>query len=265
MRHHRSLLIIIALVGVIGFAFGCSRGPSEEEQKQAQLQAQFDLIQQGQTVLAEARTALETTETSIEEIEAVAERRRSTEQTEQLAELQAQAQEESAAVDTAYDDFQAKLADFLTMALNELPEDPLTLEGLKIYSDESIRNAEETVAQAGDYKKAIDLLDTASGYFEMLGLELYQPLVDKKAELDDARYITEERFQAIKKRMTEDEVKEIAGVPYYLNMKEDAQRGIAYWLYPKREGGAAAIYFDKRGRVYSMKFDAVKTKVVAEE
>ena len=51
---------------------------------------------------------------------------------------------------------------------------------------------------------------------------------------------------------------------YYMNVKKDEKRGITFWLYPKRDGGAAAVYFDKKSKVYSMNFEAVKTKVAGE-
>ena len=77
------------------------------------------------------------------------------------------------------------------------------------------------------------------------------------------RYITQERFDLVKKGMTMDEVKEVVGVPYYQNIQVDEKRGVETWLYRKAEGGAAAIYFrTKTGKSYNKKFDAIKTKVV---
>ncbi len=62
-----------------------------------------------------------------------------------------------------------------------------------------------------------------------------------------------------------DEVKVVGGIPYYGNIQEDTKKGVETWLYKKREGGAAAIYFKtKTGKVYSTKFDAVKIKVAQE-
>jgi hypothetical protein len=85
------------------------------------------------------------------------------------------------------------------------------------------------------------------------------------AELDDMRFITKERFDLVKKNMTMDEVKEVAGVPYYQNIQVDEKRKVETWLYRKREGGAAAVYFKTtNNKVYNKNFEAVKVKVATE-
>jgi len=160
---------------------------------------------------------------------------------------------------------QATLADFLNIALNEFPEHPATIEGLNLYSDEAILIAEDTVAKAGDYKKALNQLDAANSYYDSINLPPYQPLVDKMAELDDMRFVTQERFELVQKNMTMDEVKDVVGVPYYQNIQVDEKRKVETWLYRKREGGAAAIYFKTtNNKVYNKNFDAVKIKVAEE-
>jgi hypothetical protein len=79
------------------------------------------------------------------------------------------------------------------------------------------------------------------------------------------RFINQERFDLIQKNMTMDEVKEIAGVPYYQNIQLDEKRGVETWLYRKEDGGAAAIYFKtKTTKSYDKKWDAVKTRVVSD-
>ncbi len=93
--------------------------------------------------------------------------------------------------------------------------------------------AGETVIQSGDYKKATNQLDAAVSYYESIGLPPYQPLVDELAALDEMRFITQERFDEVKKNMTKDEVKEIVGVPYYQNIQLDEKRGVETWLYPQ--------------------------------
>jgi hypothetical protein len=265
MKINRILPWCVVLLISTTLIVGCSRGPTEEELAMQKLQTQYAGLQEAQAALELARQELEVTTTAKVEIEGIRANRRSDEQKQQLEALIEQERTQAEAVGTAYDTYQALLADFLTFALNDLPDDPTTLEGLNLYADESIVNADETIAKAGDYKKALDLLDSASNYYEMIGKEVYQPLVDKKEELDDARYITKERFDQIKRNMSEDQVKEIAGVPYYRNIHEDEKAKVVYWLYPKREGGAAAVYFRmSNNKVYNTKFDAVKAQVVKE-
>jgi len=265
MRRSRFLPYGIAILVVVGLISGCSRGPSEEELAQAAFEESLTALQQQYDALQQARADLVASEATLAEIEAIRERDRSDEQKAELEALPAKIEELSAARDTAYDTVQATLADFLNIALNEFPEHPATEQGLNMYSDEAILIADDTVAKAGDYKKAINNLDAASSYYDSVGLPPYQPLLDKIAELDEMRFITQERFDLVKKNMTMDEVKATAGVPYYQNIQVDEKRKVETWLYRKREGGAAAIYFrTTNNKVYNKNFDAIKVKVVEE-
>jgi hypothetical protein len=121
------------------------------------------------------------------------------------------------------------------------------------------------VAKAGDYKKAIDHLTNAQGYFEAAGLTPYHPLVAKIEQLDSWRFITKERFDQVEKGMTKDEVTELVGKVYFRNIQESPDKGVETWLYKKREGGAAAFYFRmKTDKLYDKNFEAVSTSVVSD-
>jgi hypothetical protein len=262
MRRSRFLPFGIAILVVFGLVSGCSRGPSEEELAQAAFEEQLATLQQQYKELQQARTELTASEATLAEIEAIRERDRTDEQKAELEALPAAIEELSTNRDTAYDAVQATLADFLNIALNEFPEHPATAQGLNLYSDEAILIAEDTVLKSGDYKKALNQLDAANSYYDSIGLAPYQPLVDKLAELDEMRFITQERFDLVKKNMTMDEVKEVVGVPYYQNIQVDEKRKVETWLYRKRDGGAAAIYFKTtNNKVYNKNFEAVKLKV----
>ena len=262
MKKSRFLPYGIVFLVAFSFISGCSRGPSEEELAQAAFEEQLAALQQQYEDLTQARADLAASEAMFAEIEEVKERDRTDEQKAELEALPATIAEQEAARDTAYDVVQATLADFLNIALNDFPEHPATIEGLNLYSDEAIKIADDTVAKAGDYKKAINSLDSASSYYDSIGLPPYQPLIDKLAQLDDMRFITQERFDLVKKNMTMDEVKAAAGVPYYQNIQVDEKRKVETWLYRKREGGAAAIYFKTtNNKVYNKNFEAVKVKV----
>ncbi len=265
MRRSRFLPCGIVVLVVFGLLSGCSRGPSEEELALAALEAQLETMQQQYQDLQKARADIATAEATLAEIEAVRERDRSDEQKAQLEELPGQIEALQVAKDEAFEAVQATLADFLNVALNDFPDHPATVQGLNIYSDEAIMIADETVRMAGDYKKAISQLDAAASYYDSLDIPPYQPLVDKIKYFDDMRFITKERFDLVKKRMTMDEVKEVVGTPYYQNIQLDKKRGVETWLYRKREGGAAAVHFKtKDNKVYNTNFDAIKTKVVEE-
>jgi hypothetical protein len=263
MRRSRFLPCATAAMVMVGLVSGCSRGPSEADLKKAAFEEQLTTLQQQFQDLQQTRADLATAEATLAEIEAVKPRDRTDEQKAELETLPGTVEELVAARETAYDVVQGTLADFLNIALNEFPDDPATVEGLNLYSDEAIMVAEDTVLKSGDYKKAIDHLDSAASYYESIGLPPYEPLTKEIAKLDDMRYVTQERFDLITKNMTKDEVMEVVGVPYYQNVQIDEKRGVETWLYRKRDGGAAGVYFKtNNNKVYNKNFDAVKIKVV---
>ena len=263
MKRNTILPLGIALLVVFSVVTGCSRGPSEEELKLAALEDQLATLQQQYQVLQEARTGLAAATATLAEISALKERDLSEEQVAQLAELPTQIEALAATRDEAFDPVQATLADFLNVALNEFPENPATVKGLDIYSEEAILIAEETVVKSGDYKKAITQLDAALSYYESLDLPPNPSLTAKLANLDEMRFITQERFDLVTKGMTKEEVNEVAGVAYYQNIQIDEKRGVETWLYRKRDGGGAAVYFKtKDNKVYNKNFEAITTKVV---
>ena len=253
--------LIVILVG--GFFVGCSRGPSEEELKFAELQQQFVLIQEQYAALEEIRANLAVQAASLEELQTIDEKKLTDEQKLLLEEGLLSIEEASAAEDEAFEEVEGNLAEFLNTALNDYPDAPETQQALDIYSIEAILVAEDMVTKAGDYSKAIDHLYAAGSLYDQVGLDVYSGIDEKIAWLNDWRFITQERFDSVNKGMTKDEVKVLAGVPYYQNIQKDTKRDVETWLYRKVDGGAAAIYFKmKTDKVYNKNFDAIKTKVV---
>jgi outer membrane murein-binding lipoprotein Lpp len=259
MKNYRVLPCCAVILAVIMLAGGCSSGPSEEELALAAMQEQAQAINAAYETLTQQRNDLEAAKTTIAEIEGMSKRERTDEQTQQLEELTAKLPELQEGIDAGYNDVQEKLADFLYVALNDFPAAPETQEGLRIYAEEAIFNAEDTVMKSGNYKKGIETMLNAKEYYEAIGLEPLAALVDKIAEYDDWRFITNERFDQVNRGMTPEEVKEVIGVPYYKNIRENPNKTIT-WIYQRREGGAAAITFNK-GKVYHTKFDAVKPRI----
>ncbi len=259
---HRALSWFVIFFTLSALLVGC--GPSKEEKekaaKKAQLDQQIGQIESAWNGLNDLRAQVAAKEKELKEIEAVSRRRRTPEQKQALEELPGQIQELKKQIDGKYEALQEQLADFLNVALNEFPEDPITDKALMIYSEEALVTAGDHVKNAGDYKKAIEILATAKNYYESLGKEPYKKLVDAIARYEDLRYITRERFDKVKKGMTMDEVSEVAGPAYYGNRREE--KGAVMWLYPRRDGGAAAVYFRKKtGKVYAKNWNAVKPKV----
>lgn len=265
MRRNRLLSVFVVLVAAVGLLQGCSRGPSEEELKLADFQAQFTTVEDSYDALVDLRSEIDDARAKLAELEEIPESELTDEQAAELEAVQARLEGADAELETAFEQVQEQLADVLNVGINDFPDSPETASALVMYSDEAILVAEDMVDKAGDYKKAIDHLSNAEGYFEAAGLTPYHPLVAKIKELDDWRFITKERFDAVKKGMTKDEVTELVGEVYYRNIQESPSKGVETWLYKKREGGAAAFYFKiKTGKVYDKNFDAVSTSVVSD-
>jgi outer membrane protein assembly factor BamE (lipoprotein component of BamABCDE complex) len=262
MMRNRLLSVCIVLVAVVGLVQGCSRGPSEEELKLAEFQAQAATVETSYETLMNLRSEIETIEAAIAELEAIPENTLTEEQAAELEAARSRLEAAETEREAAFAQVQDELAGLLNVGINEYPDSPETAAALVMYSDEAIFVADDMVEQAGDYKKAIDHLSNAESYFEAAGLTPYHPLVAKIEELDSWRFITQERFDQVKKGMTKDEVTELVGRVYYRNIQESPSKGVETWLYKKREGGAAAFYFRiKTGKVYDKKFDAISTTV----
>ena len=261
MSRHRVLSFVTALFMITLVLPGCSQGPSEEEQAKAALNEQLAAIEQSYQDLQATRTEFDAATARLAELEAMSQL--DDEQRAEMDALPARIDELATARDAAFETVQNQLAEFLNVALNNFPQAPETARALEIYSREGLLTAADTVLKSGDYSKAIDQLRSIQSYYESVDLEPYPELEATIASYDDWRYITQERFDEVKKGMTKDEVRAIAGIPYYRNIQVDEQRGVETWLYRKRDGGAAAFYFKTNNdKVYATKFDAVKTKVV---
>jgi outer membrane protein assembly factor BamE (lipoprotein component of BamABCDE complex) len=81
--------------------------------------------------------------------------------------------------------------------------------------------------------------------------------------------MTEERFAAVKKGMSENEVVAAIGRPLTRNIKDYPAKKITAWFYPKDdEGNAAGVFYQKKGDqdvVYKADFNFVKAKAPGEE
>jgi len=251
---------------MLGLVQGCSRGPSEEELKLIAFQEQFAALQQQYDALVNMRSEIEVAELALAELQAIPENTLTDEQKLEIEEVQAKLDESASGGEAVFEEVQGLLADLLNIGINEFPSSNETADALMMYSDEAILVADDMVAKVGDYKKAVDHLSSAEGYFEAAGLSQYHPLMAKIAELDDWRFITQERFDAVKKGMTKEEVVALVGQVYFRNIQESPDKGVESWLYKKRKGGAAAFYFKiKTGKAYDKNWEAVAVTTVASQ
>ncbi len=114
------------------------------------------------------------------------------------------------------------------------------------------------VNELGNYIKAVEVYDEALA-LDPENAEI-QALRDAAADL---RFMTQERFDTVTKGMTYDEVTVLCGVANPKHIKEEDKRGktLVGWYYPTADRGAAGVYFSD-GKVYNMKFDAIRAPEV---
>lgn len=124
-------------------------------------------------------------------------------------------------------------------------------------SGEDALLAREFIEQGGDYRRAIEIYETA------LATDPDNESLRKELEAARARrYITDARFKAVHEGMTEDEVRRLLGPPNRQDVREYPERGVTAWFYPKdASGAAAAVWFHSKGgkrEVYLLDFEAIK-------
>lgn len=137
--------------------------------------------------------------------------------------------------------------------------EPLTPEQRQAFdwkAEEDIRIAQEYIDKGGDYSRAIDIYDAS-----LMSDPESQLLLDAKAEAERLQYMTEERFAAVEKGMTQDEVRELLGTVNQRNVREYEDDGTVGWFYRREDGGAAGVFFQERKgewQVVVADFDAAK-------
>jgi hypothetical protein len=141
-----------------------------------------------------------------------------------------------------------------TMNNSKLKALPETAKAVRLYSDETIVLAEESIQNSGNYDHALTLLQQA------LQLDKdSKALQDRIARAKDYRFLTKKRFDAVNKGMGLDEVKALCGVPNPSYIKEKTEKGkiLAGWFYLREDQGTAGFFFQD-GKIYEKLWDAQK-------
>jgi outer membrane protein assembly factor BamE (lipoprotein component of BamABCDE complex) len=142
------------------------------------------------------------------------------------------------------------------VAQDETPGDRL-IAAIRMKSDEDIRLARDYIEKAGDYRRAIEIYETA------LAADPANPRLREGLEnARERRYVTLERFAHLKEGMTQAEVRRLLGPPNLQDVRAYPERGVTAWFYPKdASGAAAAVWFREDGpapEVYQLDFDAIR-------
>ncbi len=248
------LRLLTLLVLMSGLVIACGSGDEEGESEKA---AEWAAVQSEQSDLMAMRAELAELRTQAAVgFEEDAEDGTSPE--EQLANLEAEIETKVAEVNAAADAFNGTLVEFINKYAGFEGEelDDIQAAAIRMKSGEDIELAADYIRRGGDYKRAIDILSNA------LMVDPDNPDLSARLEAaEEARYMDEERFALVETGMTEKQVVAAIGQVFHRNVREQADRGITTWLYPRLEGAAAAVYFKKSGDslvVYETNFDAVK-------
>jgi len=122
----------------------------------------------------------------------------------------------------------------------------------QVMAREKILMGDQYMNVLSRYDRAIDLYQTAL-QFDPNNAEARQ----KIALAESKRYVSMGEFAKVTKGMKEEEVRKLVGLPREDWIKQVVQNNRAYsvWIYPKSDGGAAAVYFDN-GAVYHTNWNA---------
>lgn len=119
--------------------------------------------------------------------------------------------------------------------------------------------AREKILLGDEYMNVLARYDKAVGMYRE-ALELDPGNADataRIAEVEKRRYVNMTGFATLKQGMKEDDVRRTVGTPREDWIKQVVQNKRVYsvWIYPKADGGAAAVYFDN-GVVYHTNWNA---------
>lgn len=121
-----------------------------------------------------------------------------------------------------------------------------------IYADEKVRIGDS-------YRDLLSRWDRAQEmYSAALALDpTHQVAHQRLADAQQRRYVSIDAFSRIREGMTETQVQAALGLPRedWIRQQVQGSRVLSVWIYPKNDGGAAAVYFEG-GVVYHVNWNA---------
>ncbi len=123
----------------------------------------------------------------------------------------------------------------------------------------SILLAREKVLIGDEYMNVLSRYDRAMEFYRSaLQYDPANPDAQGRlAEAEKRRFVALDGFSLVKTGMKEEQVRKAVGLPREDWIKQVVQKNRIYsvWIYPKSDGGAAAVYFDN-GAVYHTNWNA---------
>jgi len=118
--------------------------------------------------------------------------------------------------------------------------------------------AHEKMLMGDDYMNVLSRYDKALEFYRAAQQVDPTPDVQQRIALAQSRrFVSMAAFEKTRVGMKEEEVRQFIGLPREDWIKQIVQSGRVYsvWIYPKEDGGAAAVYFDN-GVVYHTNWNA---------
>jgi hypothetical protein len=118
--------------------------------------------------------------------------------------------------------------------------------------------AREKIITGDEYFSVLSRYDKALEYYRAAQQIDPTPDVAQRIALAESRrFVPIASFEKIRPGLKEDQVRQFLGLPREDWIKQVVQNGRVYavWIYPKDDGGAAAVYFDN-GVVYHTNWNA---------
>lgn len=127
--------------------------------------------------------------------------------------------------------------------------------------------AREKILMGDQFMGVLSRYDRAITYYQD-ALAIDPENADAKQRItiaESRRFVAMSAFANVKNGMKEDEVRGLVGLPREDWIKQVVQNNRVYsvWIYPKSDGGAAAIYFDN-GIVYHTNWNAAAPPAAAQ-
>src|SRR5438874_2714708 len=119
--------------------------------------------------------------------------------------------------------------------------------------------SKEKVALGDEYMNVLSRYDRAIALYR--DAQQYDPnnqaIAQRIVAAEQRRFVAVSAFAAVKNGMKEEDVRVLVGLPREDWIKQVVQNNRVYsvWIYPKSDGGAAAVYFDN-GVVYHTNWNA---------
>lgn len=109
---------------------------------------------------------------------------------------------------------------------------------IRLKSDEDLAVAQEWIDRGGDYRRAIEILET-----QLQADPGYARLEQALARAREMRFVTPERFARVEPGMTALDVRAALGPVNLREVRRRPAERLEAWYYPKQGGGKAAVYF----------------------